>query len=100
MAGTRAEPPSDDWRDRAVCRDEDPELFFPIGTSGPARTQIEAAKTVCARCPVTGRCLTWALATGEDVGVWGGLDEEQRRALRVEQARSRPTRAPALGRRW
>jgi WhiB family transcriptional regulator, redox-sensing transcriptional regulator len=96
------EQATDDWRHRAVCRDEDPELFFPIGTNGPARAQIEAAKTVCARCPVRRRCLTWALDAGEDVGVWGGFDAEERRALRVGVARSRPTcvtPVPALGRR-
>ena len=40
-----------DWRHRALCRDEDPELFFPIGTTGPAVVQIEQAKAVCRRCP-------------------------------------------------
>ncbi|MGH3981118.1 MAG: WhiB family transcriptional regulator, partial [Pseudonocardiaceae bacterium] len=41
-----------DWRHSAACRDEDPELFFPVGDDGPALVQIAAAKTVCARCPV------------------------------------------------
>ena len=41
-----------DWRHRAACRDEDPELFFPIGNTGPALLQIEEAKEVCRRCPV------------------------------------------------
>ena len=41
-----------DWRHEAVCRDEDPELFFPVGNSGPALTQIAKAKLVCNRCPV------------------------------------------------
>nr|BFE68086.1 hypothetical protein GCM10020092_013870 [Actinoplanes digitatis] len=36
-----------DWRHHAICRDEDPELFFPIGTSGPALLQVEQAKAVC-----------------------------------------------------
>ena len=39
-----------DWRNRAACLDEDPELFFPIGNTGPAIRQIEEAKTVCRRC--------------------------------------------------
>lgn len=36
-----------DWRHNAVCREEDPELFFPIGNTGPALLQIEEAKAVC-----------------------------------------------------
>ncbi|MGD0687735.1 MAG: WhiB family transcriptional regulator, partial [Streptosporangiaceae bacterium] len=41
-----------DWRHHAACQDEDPELFFPIGNTGPALVQIEEAKAVCRRCPV------------------------------------------------
>ncbi len=65
-----------DWRHRASCRDEDPELFFPVGTSGPALLQIAEAKTVCRRCPVNTDCLTWALDSGQDAGVWGGMSED------------------------
>src|SRR6478735_1139366 len=50
-----------DWRHEAACRDEDPELFFPIGNTGPALSQIDEAKTVCRRCPVVEPCLQWAL---------------------------------------
>jgi hypothetical protein len=50
-----------DWRHNAVCREEDPELFFPIGNTGPALLQIEEAKAVCRRCPVMEQCLQWAL---------------------------------------
>ena len=71
-----------DWRDRAACKDEDPELFFPIGTTGPAIAQTAEAKAVCARCPVTEPCLEWALGSGQEAGVWGGLSEDERRALR------------------
>ena len=71
-----------DWRHHAVCRDEDPELFFPIGTSGPALLQVEQAKAVCRRCSVTDECLQWALESGQDAGVWGGMSEEERRAVK------------------
>ncbi|WP_236706559.1 WhiB family transcriptional regulator, partial [Frankia sp. ACN1ag] len=70
-----------------LCRDEDPELFFPIGTTGPAERQVEEAKAVCARCAVTADCLAWALDTGQDSGVWGGLSEDERRALRRQASR-------------
>ncbi|HET8601663.1 MAG TPA: WhiB family transcriptional regulator [Segeticoccus sp.] len=78
-----------DWRNRAACLDEDPELFFPIGNTGPAIAQIEEAKQVCRRCPVIETCLKWALETGQDAGVWGGLSEDERRALKRRNARAR-----------
>ena len=77
-----------DWRDRAACRDEDPELFFPVGTTGPALAQAERARAVCRRCPVIEECRHWALSTGQDAGVWGGLTSEERRALRRANPRS------------
>jgi WhiB family transcriptional regulator, redox-sensing transcriptional regulator len=78
-----------DWRHRAACLDEDPELFFPIGNTGPALLQIEDAKAVCRRCPVIDTCLKWALESGQDAGVWGGLSEDERRALKRRTARQR-----------
>ncbi|WAZ19341.1 WhiB family transcriptional regulator [Streptomyces cinnabarinus] len=71
----------DDWRGRAACRHEDPDLFFPIGTSGPALMQTAQAKAVCRRCPVRERCLRWAMDTDQAVGVWGGTSETERLAL-------------------
>jgi WhiB family redox-sensing transcriptional regulator len=76
-----------EWVHRAKCKDEDPELFFPIGTTGPAAVQIEAAKAICMQCEVRLQCLEWSLATGQDAGVWGGLSEEERRALRRARRR-------------
>lgn len=70
------------WQHQAACRDEDPELFWPIGNTGPALVQIEQAKAACRRCPVIAHCGQWALETNQDAGVWGGLSEDERRALR------------------
>ena len=78
-----------DWRHRAACRDEDPELFFPIGNTGPALLQIEEARAVCRRCEVVDTCLTWALESGQDAGVWGAMSEDERRALKRRTARNR-----------
>jgi len=79
-----------DWRHRAACRDEDPELFFPVGNSGPALVQIAEAKTVCNRCPVAAQCLAWALDSGQEYGVWGGVSEVELRALRRRDAEPIP----------
>lgn len=68
------------WRHSALCREEDPEMWFPVGTSGPALRQLAEAKAVCERCPVIGECLAWAVAAGEGFGVWGGMSEGERRS--------------------
>lgn len=78
------------WRDRAACRDSDPDLFFPAGSTGAALEEIRAAKALCAICPVHDRCLAYALATNQDAGIWGGASEEERRELRRQAARKRP----------
>ena len=74
------------WRDRAICRDTDPDLFFPVGTTGQALVQIARAKEVCDECPVKIDCLEYALETNQDSGIWGGLAEEERRAIRRQSA--------------
>lgn len=58
------------WRRRAACRGEDPELFFPVGSAGPAAlAQVTEAKKICNRCPVRRACLVFALATGQEFGI-------------------------------
>jgi WhiB family redox-sensing transcriptional regulator len=70
------------WRVRAACATVDPDLFFPVGVTGPAVGQIAAAKAVCAGCDVRADCLEFAITTNQEYGVWGGTSEEERRALR------------------
>ena len=115
LAGT-GQAGQDDWRSLSACRHSDPELFFPVVESGPGLVQLEAAKAVCARCDVRAECLSFATATVQDHGVWGGTSEEERRAARsarLRQSRTalagqdrpgerpdragRPRREPALG---
>lgn len=79
----------DDWRHRAACLGEDPELFFPIGNTGTSLIQIEEAKAVCRRCPVMDTCLHWALDTRQDAGIWGGLSEDELRAAKRRDTRAR-----------
>ncbi|MFD6880175.1 MULTISPECIES: WhiB family transcriptional regulator [unclassified Streptomyces] len=84
-----------DWRHQAACRQADPDLFFPVGTSGPALLQIEEAKAVCRRCPVMSECREWALEGGQDMGVCGGLTENERRALKRRTTRETRSRLGA-----
>jgi WhiB family redox-sensing transcriptional regulator len=77
-----------EWLSDAACRDVDPELFFPVGATGPAVVQARRAKAVCRRCPVIQECGEWALGNREITGVWGGMDDEERRAERTARRRA------------
>jgi WhiB family transcriptional regulator, redox-sensing transcriptional regulator len=82
------EPPSPTtWWEHTACLDENPEVFCPLGTNGPAPQQIEQAKAYCQSCPVCTQRLDWALATGQADGVWGGTSEDERRQLRRNRHR-------------
>lgn len=79
------------WVEQAACGGNvnpahDPEIHFPIigPPFTPARHNdaIDRAKEVCADCPVTVECLTYALEQDERFGVWGGRDENERRAIK------------------
>jgi WhiB family transcriptional regulator, redox-sensing transcriptional regulator len=72
------------WTDQAACREPgiDPELFFPVSESGPAVHEIALAKAICAHCPVSAPCRSWALRAGEPAGIWGGTTPAERELLR------------------
>lgn len=70
-----------EWSNRAACLSVEPEIFFPIGSTGGSLDDIAAAKAVCAGCSVVEPCREYALATHQPFGVWGGLDEEERRSI-------------------
>jgi len=91
---TGASPPtanSGDWRSGAACRNQDPELFFPIGSTDRALTQLQKAKAVCEGCPVQQPCLDWVLRSeplGQEAGVCAGFGETERRSLKRLAART------------
>ena len=82
-----------DWRHGAACHDVDPELFFPVGVRVDAIRQTKAAQAVCMACPVRRECLTWAMESGQEYGVWGSLSETQRRSLKRHDSRARTAAA-------
>ncbi len=77
------------WLNQSRCLNEDPELFFPVGNTGPAVDQIEQAKAVCRQCTVTTECAEYAIIENQDTGVWGGLSEDERKSLKRKYARAR-----------
>jgi WhiB family redox-sensing transcriptional regulator len=68
-----------------------------VGTTGPALDQAEQAKAVCRVCPVAAHCLEYALYSRQEAGIWGGLDEEERRVLRRARQARKTRRDQARG---
>lgn len=77
------------WQGLAACRSADPELFFPPSAAGPSLKQAEQAKAICACCPVRRQCLAFAMLAGQTHGIWGGLTEDERRAVTLRAAVAR-----------
>ena len=92
---------SEPWPTLAACRSADPDLFFPISSSGSSLAQVAQAKAMCGGCPVRRECLAFALRTHQVHGVWGGLSEQERHPLisatlaGVATRASRSSRSPA-----
>lgn len=75
------------WRDEAICRTADPNIFFPEdGDKDGEKKAVE----ICKQCPVANQCLDFALLKREKSGIWGGKTErERRRILRARGAGKR-----------
>lgn len=82
-----ASPAPGDWNTRGLCADEDPELFFPSRCDPGTKP-----RKICAACPVRNECLNYATAADE-FGIWGGLDQQERRNLKRRQRRNAAVQA-------
>ncbi len=76
------------WQLQAACRGLSTDLFFKADDEPRSRKNAREtqAKAVCAVCPVTAKCLDWAVRVGETHGVWGGLSAEERASRSVASA--------------
>lgn len=93
---------SEDWRHRAVCKgleeDRAAAVFFSL-----KRPDIREAKAMCNKCPVRRECLEDSLKQQDRFGVFGGVDQyERRRALQIDReghasVNSKPIRCPLCG---
>jgi WhiB family transcriptional regulator, redox-sensing transcriptional regulator len=83
------------WRDQAACRDVVTAEYDPF-FSDTAELQAEAI-AICATCPVRDACLTFAVRTGQQYGIWGGQPQQVIRSLIVLERAGRPhsNRVPA-----
>ncbi len=78
------------WQLLAACRGEDSAFFFAPSYFEKRRekdAREAVAKAICLRCPVLEECRGYALDVREGHGIWGGLNEMERRALLRERGR-------------
>ena len=68
--------PATAWMEDGHCRAYPPAVFFPSDGAG-----VDAARRICATCPVVGPCLDYALEQRVEHGVWGGCSERERRRI-------------------
>lgn len=73
---------AESWMQRGTCNVESipNEVFFPSRGE-----DVRLAQRICARCPVSDACLDFALRSGENHGVWGGISERGRKRIRKNQ---------------
>jgi WhiB family transcriptional regulator, redox-sensing transcriptional regulator len=78
------------WQWRAACRGDDAAVFFPPNhpeLKDDKHAREQKAKAICAICPVRIECLEYAVRIREPHGIWGGLNELERRLLIRERER-------------
>jgi WhiB family transcriptional regulator, redox-sensing transcriptional regulator len=72
------------WQARAACRGPQSAVFFPPTHAERKEDKAERearAKEICATCTVKGPCLEYAIRIREPHGIWGGLNEVERKQL-------------------
>ena len=74
----------DAWQVRAACRGPQAAVFFPPAQFERKDEKVERerrAKAICATCAVREPCLEYAIRIKEPHGIWGGLNELERKQL-------------------
>jgi WhiB family redox-sensing transcriptional regulator len=72
------------WQIKAACRGPQAAVFFPPSYFERKDEKVERearAKAICAQCAVREPCLDFAVSIREPHGIWGGLNELERKAL-------------------
>jgi WhiB family redox-sensing transcriptional regulator len=72
------------WQLKAACRGPQAAVFFPPSTFERKDEKLEResrAKDICRTCPVKNPCLEYSVRIREPHGIWGGLNEAERKQL-------------------
>ena len=78
----------EEWAEEAQCRGMDHKIFFPDERGAAVRRVRRIAKSICMQCVVRAECLEYALTTNQTEGIWGGLDEKERKKYQRRLRRS------------
>lgn len=73
-----------EWQVRAACRGPQAAVFYPppqFERKDDKRERERRAKDICAKCSVRKPCLEYAVTIRENHGIWGGLNESERKAM-------------------
>ncbi len=84
-----AQPMDDGWQMRAACRGPQSTVFFPPSTFERKEEKLEResrAKDICRTCPAKEPCLEYAIRIREPHGIWGGLNELERKQFLASRA--------------
>lgn len=73
---------NEDWRERALCKGKDTNIFYPEINAKGGKRQIADVKAICKICPVSSDCLTFAINNDEQFGIWGGLLPKERAKIK------------------
>lgn len=77
---------NEDWRDNALCKGKDTNLFYPEANVKGGKKQVADVKAICRMCLVSSECLAFAINNDEQFGIWGGLLPKERMKVRKEHS--------------
>lgn len=74
------------WREDALCRGKDTNLFYPEINIKGGKKQIADVQAICRLCRVSSDCLAYAINNKEEFGIWGGLTTKDRLKITREHS--------------
>lgn len=77
----------EEWKARALCKEVDPELFYPEGPANTVHMMYRDAVRICAMCEVRQECYQYAYDNNERDGIWGG-----HYAIQIQRAKRKETK--------